>query len=65
MSRDRENCESLEESGPKAVPRSFPNHVVWSRALEGSVKSCVMGPETKCHFNEFLFTRGGPLHMVK
>ena len=40
---------------PKAVPTHLQDHVVWSRTLKCSVKSYVIGPSTKCYFNEFLF----------
>ena len=43
---------------PKAVPWHFLNHVVWSWTLKCSVKSCVTGPSTRCHFNELLFMWG-------
>ena len=40
----------------KGRPKSPPkNHIVWSRILKCSVKSCVTGSSTKCYFNEFLF----------
>ena len=45
----------LKRKCPKAVPRYLQNHVVWSRILKCSVKSCVTGPSIKCYFNEFLF----------
>ena len=41
----------------KAVPTRLPNHVVWSRTLECSVKSYVTRPSTKRYFNELLFTQ--------
>ena len=31
------------------------NDVVWSRNLKCILKPCVIGPLTKCYFNEFLF----------
>ena len=37
--------------------RHLQSHVVWSRILNCSVKSNVVGPSTKCYFNEFLFMR--------
>ena len=43
------------EPCPKVVPRYLQNHVVWSWTLKCSVKSCVIGSSTKCHFNEWLF----------
>ena len=55
--RDQKKC-------PKAVPRRFQNHVVWSWPLKCSVKSCVIGSSTKCYFNEILFTMGSS-HMLK
>ena len=39
---------------PKAALRHFQKHVVWSRALERSVKPYVTEPPTKCYSNEFL-----------
>jgi hypothetical protein len=42
--------------GPKAVATHLQNHVVvWSQTLKCSVKPYVIGPSTKCYFNEFLF----------
>jgi hypothetical protein len=52
-SRDHEIVRDQREC-PKAVPRIFQNHVVWSRALKWGVKSYVARPSTKCYFNEFL-----------
>jgi hypothetical protein len=46
-----------ERKCPKVVPEHLQNHVVWSLTLECSVKSYVIGPSTKCYFNEFLFMR--------
>jgi hypothetical protein len=37
---------------PKAIPRHFQNHVVWSRILKCSVKSYVIRPSIECYFNE-------------
>ena len=42
-----------EKECPKAVPRHFQNHVVWSQALKCSVKSYVIGPSTKCYSMSF------------
>ena len=42
---------------PKAIPRHFQNHLVWSQSLKCSVKSYVAGPSTKCYFNKLLFMR--------
>ena len=40
---------------PKAVPRHFQNHVVWSRTLKFSVKPYVTGPSI----------HPGSSHMIK
>ena len=40
---------------PKAFPTHLQNHILWSRILNCSVMSYVIGPSTKCYFNEFLF----------
>ena len=50
-SRDHETVRKC----PKAFPRLLQNHVVWSQALDRSVKSCVTWPSTTCYFNGFLF----------
>jgi hypothetical protein len=36
---------------PQAIPTHLQNHVVWSRTLKCSVKSCVTRTSTKCYFN--------------
>jgi hypothetical protein len=55
-SRDHEIVRAQKKC-PKAVPRHFQNHVVWSHALKCSVKSYVTGPSTKCYLNEHLLIR--------
>ena len=54
-SRDHEILWEPKRKCPKAVSTHLQNHVVWSRILKCSVKSYVIGPSTKCYFNEFLF----------
>ena len=45
----------LKRKCPKAVPRQFQNHVVWSWTLKCIVKSYATMPSIKCYLNEFLF----------
>jgi hypothetical protein len=41
---------------PKGRPKThLQTHIVRSRTFECSVKSYVIGPSTKCYFNESLF----------
>ena len=47
----------LKRNWLKTVPRHLQNHVLWSQTLKCSLKSHVIGPSTKCYFNEFLFMR--------
>ena len=47
------NCES-----PKAVPRHFQNHVVWSRTLKCSVKSYVTQPLNQVQFRWLFYSCG-------
>ena len=44
-----------QKKASKGRPKAPSNHVVWSWIPKCSVKSYVIGPSTKCYFNEFLF----------
>ena len=46
------------KKSPKAIPKHFQNHVVWSRAVKCNVKIYVTMPLTKCYSNESLFMWG-------
>jgi hypothetical protein len=48
-------CVGGGETLTSPAPTHLHNHVVWSRAMKGSVKSYVTGSSTECYFNEFLF----------